>query len=86
MEYVLETNALSKHYGPFKALDRLTMHVPKGAIYGFVGRNGFSIPRPGTIPCTVKKAATGHLPSPGEGWARWWKRPRSISTCRRKKI
>ena len=40
MEYVLKTNALSKHYGNFKALDRLTMHVPKGAIYGFVGKNG----------------------------------------------
>ena len=40
MEYVLTTNALSKHYGHFKALDGLTMRVPKGAIYGFVGRNG----------------------------------------------
>lgn len=40
MEYVLQTNALSKQYGHFKALDGLTMHVPKGAIYGFVGKNG----------------------------------------------
>lgn len=40
MEYILTTNALSKHYKHFKALDGLTMHVPKGAIYGFVGRNG----------------------------------------------
>ena len=40
MEYVLTTNALSKHYGKFKALNDLSMHVPKGAIYGFVGRNG----------------------------------------------
>lgn len=40
MEYVLTTNALSKHYGHFKALDGLSMHVPKGAIYGFVGKNG----------------------------------------------
>ena len=37
MEYVLTTDALSKQYGHFKALDRLSMHVPKGAIYGFVG-------------------------------------------------
>lgn len=40
MEYVLETRDLCKQYGRFKALDRLTMHVPKGAIYGVVGKNG----------------------------------------------
>ena len=40
MEYVLVTQGLSKHYKDFKALDGLTMHVPKGSIYGFVGRNG----------------------------------------------
>lgn len=40
MEYVLATQGLSKHYRQFKALDNLTMHVPKGSIYGFVGRNG----------------------------------------------
>ena len=40
MDYILTANALSKHYGHFKALDGCTMHVPKGAIYGFVGKNG----------------------------------------------
>jgi len=40
MEYVLVTQGLSKHYKGFKALDGLTMHVPKGSIYGLVGRNG----------------------------------------------
>lgn len=40
MEYVLKTNALSKNYRHFKALSGLSMNVPKGAIYGFVGRNG----------------------------------------------
>ena len=40
MEYVLETPALQKRYRSFAALDGCTMHVPKGAIYGFVGRNG----------------------------------------------
>ena len=40
MEYVLETNALGKSYGHFKALSALSMHVPKGSIYGFVGKNG----------------------------------------------
>ena len=40
MDYVLTTNNLCKQYRNFKALDGLSMHVPKGAIYGFVGRNG----------------------------------------------
>ncbi len=40
MEYVLRTNALSKQYGHFKALSGLSMNVPKGTIYGFVGKNG----------------------------------------------
>lgn len=40
MEYCLETDGLCKYYRDFKALDGLSMHVPKGAIYGFVGKNG----------------------------------------------
>ena len=40
MEYVLETNGLCKRYRDFTALNGLDMHIPKGAIYGFVGRNG----------------------------------------------
>ena len=40
MDNVLTTTALSKQYKHTKALDQLSMHVPRGAIYGFVGRNG----------------------------------------------
>lgn len=40
MEYVLETNALRKRYGRTEVLSGLSMHVPKGSIYGFVGKNG----------------------------------------------
>ena len=40
MDYVLTTEQLSKHYSRFKALDGLSMHVPKGAVYGLVGKNG----------------------------------------------
>ena len=40
MDYVLRTTNLCKHYKNFKALNGLTMNVPKGSIYGFVGRNG----------------------------------------------
>ena len=40
MEYVLTTENLRKKYKHGFALNGLSMHVPKGAIYGFVGRNG----------------------------------------------
>ena len=40
MEYCLTVDRLSKKYRKFVALDGLTMNVPKGAIYGFIGKNG----------------------------------------------
>lgn len=40
MDYVLRTDALCKSYKHFKALNGLSMNIPKGAIYGFVGKNG----------------------------------------------
>lgn len=38
MDYILQTNSLIKRYKNFQALNGLTMHVPKGSIYGFVGK------------------------------------------------
>jgi len=40
MNYILQTNRLTKKYKNFYALNGLSMNVPKGSIYGFVGRNG----------------------------------------------
>ena len=40
MEYCLTVDDLSKQYRSYLALDSLTMRVPKGAIYGFIGKNG----------------------------------------------
>lgn len=40
MDFCLQTNSLTKKYKHFQALNGLTMNVPKGAIYGFVGKNG----------------------------------------------
>lgn len=40
MEYVLTADSLCKNYRHFKALHDFSIHVPKGAIYGFVGKNG----------------------------------------------
>lgn len=40
MDLILHTDNLSLHYGGRPVLERLSMHIPRGAIYGFVGRNG----------------------------------------------
>ena len=37
---MLKLNNVTKTFGEFKALDSLTMTVPKGAVYGLVGPNG----------------------------------------------
>ena len=37
---MLEVQNLTKTFGGFKALDDLSMHIPKGAVYGLVGPNG----------------------------------------------
>lgn len=40
MKYVLETNEVCKYYGDVKALQNVSLHIPKGSIYGCIGRNG----------------------------------------------
>ena len=40
MDYVLTAEGLSKRYRHFQALSGLNMRVPKGSIYGLVGKNG----------------------------------------------
>ena len=59
MDYVLTTNALSKEYGTCKALDAVSMHVPKGAIYGFVGKNGAGKTTLIRLICGLQSATSG---------------------------
>ena len=40
METIFKTDNLCKKYGKFTALSNLDMEIPKGSIYGFVGKNG----------------------------------------------
>ena len=37
---MLELKHITKVFGDFKALDDLSMTVPRGAVYGLVGPNG----------------------------------------------
>ena len=40
LEYILKTNNLCKSYGKQIVLNELCLSIPKGSIYGFVGKNG----------------------------------------------
>jgi len=39
-EYVIKTEGLSKKFGRNEVLSDLALQVPKGSVYGFLGRNG----------------------------------------------
>ncbi|XCP84031.1 ABC transporter ATP-binding protein [Roseburia hominis] len=39
-EILLSTKGLTKRYGHHKAVDHVDLHIKRGAIYGFIGRNG----------------------------------------------
>lgn len=79
MEYMLTTSELSKRYGKFQVLNSLTMHVPKGAIYGFVGRNGAGKTTLIRIICGLQEPSEGSYSINGIK-----KSEKSITTARRK--
>ncbi len=39
-ESVLDLDRVVKTYGDFKAIDNISLSIPKGSIYGFLGPNG----------------------------------------------
>lgn len=40
MEYVITTDNLTKKYGKHTAVKNVNLHIKRGEIYGFIGRNG----------------------------------------------
>lgn len=40
MEYIIETEGLTKRYGKRLCVNNISIHIAKGDIYGFIGRNG----------------------------------------------
>lgn len=79
MDYCLTTNALSKHYKDFKALNNLSMHVPRGAIYGFVGKNGAGKTTLIRLICGLQLPTSGDFTLYGVSST-----DRGISRCRRR--
>ena len=60
-DLVIETHGLTKRYKSTEALAGLDLHVPRGSVYGFLGRNGAG-------KTTAIKTLMGMVrPSGGEG-------------------
>ena len=61
METVLSVNGLCKYYKYDKALDSLSLTVPKGAIYGLVGQNGSGKTTPIRLLTGLQKPSGGNF-------------------------
>lgn len=40
MDYMIKTERLTKKYKNFIAVNKVSLHIRKGSIYGFLGPNG----------------------------------------------
>jgi ABC-2 type transport system ATP-binding protein len=63
-DYAVEMDSLTRRFGDFLAVDRVTLKIPKGHLYGFLGLNG-------TGKTTTIRMLTTLLP-PSAGSARLW--------------
>ncbi|MGN1130678.1 MAG: ATP-binding cassette domain-containing protein, partial [Ruminococcus sp.] len=62
MEYILKTNNIFKCYQKkFNALNGLSMCIPKGSIYGLVGKNGAGKTTLIRIICGLQMPTSGDL-------------------------
>ncbi len=63
-DYAIETSGLTRRFGSFVAVDDVTLRIPRGQLYGFLGLNGAG-------KTTTIRMLTTLLP-PTEGSARLW--------------
>ncbi|MES2571548.1 MAG: ABC transporter ATP-binding protein [Verrucomicrobiota bacterium] len=58
-EPVIQLNALSKHYGDTVAVDNLSLSIPAGGIFGFLGANGAGKTTTIRMLCGLTRATSG---------------------------
>src|SRR5215467_7598178 len=63
-EYAIETQGLTRRFGNFVAVNNISLQIPKGQLYGFLGLNGAG-------KTTTIRMLTTLLP-PTSGAARLW--------------
>ena len=60
VEWVIETQDLQKTYGSQKAVDGLDLRVPRGGIFGFLGKNGAGKTTTIELLLNIVKPSGGH--------------------------
>lgn len=60
-EYVLKTEKLTKIYGKHAVVNEVSMHVKKGDIYGFIGKNGAGKTTFMKMVCGLAAPASGNM-------------------------
>ena len=74
-DLILETQDLTKRYGPLIAVDRLTLQVSRGEVFGFLGPNGAGKTTAIHMMCGLLK--------PDAGWTRLFGKPVEQRSARR---
>jgi len=59
MSHIIETRALTKAYGSFKAVDSLNLKVDSGEVFGLLGPNGAGKTTCISMLCTILKPTSG---------------------------
>ncbi len=59
MKYVIQTDKLTKRFGNFTAVDRISFDVSKGEIFGFLGANGAGKTTAMRMLCGLSKPTSG---------------------------
>ena len=70
-DYAVETSGLTRRFGDFVAVDHVTLKIPKGHLYGFLGLNGAG------KTTTIRVLTTLLPPSAGSAMRRQGLRPPS---------
>ena len=61
MDNVIQTNNLSKQFKAATALDKVSLSIPTGAIYGLIGNNGAGKTTLMSILSTLQKPTSGSV-------------------------
>lgn len=59
MDFVIQTDKLTKQFGDFKAVDQISFEVGKGEIFGFLGANGAGKTTAMRMLCGLSKPTSG---------------------------
>lgn len=69
-EWILETRNLTKHYGKRLAVNRVSLQIPKGSVYGLLGPNGAGKSTTLKMLAGLLRPSSGEIFVFGEPWRR----------------